>query len=222
MNKKFCQNIVKWDLVSKFLLSEIQWCDRNLILMFDLWFIDFFSFNQCCMWMMLSLLFSLACMHSKSSYNTLSKTSWLAKINKIEIKMCSNRLFKTTPRYPNSVSIRTHWLYSRAALLAIFSALAHIGSTTGRRGTTRAKLLLPRSSAEPSGAWPTESSAGCRRGVGAKDLVVEEDGEELPVAEGGEELADRDVEVRRDARVRREPRRRPLGSAVGWASGGPR
>jgi hypothetical protein len=30
-----------------------------------------------------------------------------------------------------------------------------------------------------------------------------EDGEELSVVEGGEELADRDAEVRRDARLRR-------------------
>jgi hypothetical protein len=136
--------------------------------------------------------------------------------------MCSNRLFKTTLAIPTRYPSAPTGYIPRAALLAIFSALAHIGSTTGRRGTARAKLLLPRSSAEPSGAWPTESCAGCRRGVGAKDLVVEEDGEELPVAEGGEELADRDAEVRRDARVRCEPRRRPLGSAVGWASGGPR
>jgi hypothetical protein len=63
---------------------------------------------------------------------------------------------------------------------------------------------------------------GLSPGAGAKDLAVEEDGEELPVAEGGEELADRDAEVRRDARVRREPRRRPLGSTAGWASGAPR
>jgi uncharacterized membrane protein len=41
MNKKACQNIVKWDLVSKFLLLEIQWCDRNLTLMFGLLFIGF-------------------------------------------------------------------------------------------------------------------------------------------------------------------------------------
>jgi hypothetical protein len=45
------KNIVKWDLVSKFLLLEIQWCDRNLILMFGLWFIDFLvSTNVACGW----------------------------------------------------------------------------------------------------------------------------------------------------------------------------
>jgi hypothetical protein len=37
MNKKVCQNIVKWDLILKFLLSEIQWRDQNLI--FDVWFV---------------------------------------------------------------------------------------------------------------------------------------------------------------------------------------
>jgi hypothetical protein len=43
--KKVFQNIGKWDLVLKFLLSEIQWCVRNLILMFGLWFIDFLTWN---------------------------------------------------------------------------------------------------------------------------------------------------------------------------------
>jgi hypothetical protein len=45
MNKKICQNIVNWDLISKFLLSKIQLCDRILILMFGLWSIDFVSSN---------------------------------------------------------------------------------------------------------------------------------------------------------------------------------
>jgi hypothetical protein len=32
---------------------------------FDVWFViyRFFSFNQCCMWLMLSILFSFACIH---------------------------------------------------------------------------------------------------------------------------------------------------------------
>jgi hypothetical protein len=51
INKKDCQNIVKWDLVSKFLLSEIQWCNRNLVLILGLWFIDFFKFQTTCMQM---------------------------------------------------------------------------------------------------------------------------------------------------------------------------
>jgi uncharacterized membrane protein len=46
MNKKVCQNIVKWDLISKFLLSEIQWCNQDLILTFDLWFIYFWNLKQ--------------------------------------------------------------------------------------------------------------------------------------------------------------------------------
>jgi hypothetical protein len=41
INLKVCQNIVKWDFVSKFSLSEIQWCGRNLILILSLLFIVF-------------------------------------------------------------------------------------------------------------------------------------------------------------------------------------
>jgi hypothetical protein len=37
---------------------------------FDVWFViySFFSFNQCCIWLMSSILFSFACMHMHLSF----------------------------------------------------------------------------------------------------------------------------------------------------------
>jgi hypothetical protein len=42
-NIKFCKNIVRWDLISKFLLFKNQWCNQNLIWILSLGFIDFFK-----------------------------------------------------------------------------------------------------------------------------------------------------------------------------------
>jgi hypothetical protein len=112
-------------------------------------------------------------------------------------------------------------IFRERPLLAIFSALAHTGSAKGRRGAVRAQLLFPRSSAEPPGHGRPGAVWAVAGGVGAKDLAVVEDREELPVAEVGEELARRDAEVRRDARVRGKSRRRSLGSSASWTRGAP-